>query len=80
MITLFDLSNELFACYNCYNVKLIAIMGQAKNIKRTANTLIYPFCIARIAEKLVLINLGFAGICKWVEIGINETKWLIHCG
>ena len=80
MITLLDLSTKLFAFYNCYNVKLIALVGQAKNINRTANTLIYPFCIARIVEKLVLINLGFVEICKLVEIRIQKAKWLIHCG
>ncbi len=80
MITLLDLSSKLFTCYNCYDVKLIALVGQAKNIDRTANTLIYPFCIARIVEKLVLINLGFVGICKLVEIRIQKAKWLIHCG
>ncbi len=80
MITLLDLSNKLFAFYNYYDVKLITKVGRAKNINKTANTLIYPFCIARIVEKLVLINLGFVGICKLVEIRIQKAKWLIHCG
>ena len=70
MIILLDLSNKLFAFYNYYDVKLITKVGRATNRRRMVNLLIYPFYIAWIVEKLVLINLGFVGICKLVEIRI----------
>ena len=80
MITLLDLSNLVFVFYNYYDVKLITKVDRTTNRRRMVNLLIYPFYIAWIVEKLVLINLGFVGICKLVEIRIQKAKWLIHCG